>query len=238
MRAVIEAMGGSTRTSRGAGSPTRRQIPLRSIPAPHSLSERRRSKITVKIDGVAYHTTEVFDTFFWFVCERHQAFRRRLEGQEWPWTEDATLLSHRFINVFRVYDRLTQYVLSHVIGSGRRTLADAFFRVLLFRTFGRIDIWEYLEEQLGIIAADSFDADVYDRLLSRRIDAGHSLYQAAYIMPAPSLGYEKNHSNHLRLIEIMMSLRVYDKLKRMYHLKDAHGYLLIYPSMGDFTAMQ
>ena len=190
------------------------------------------------IDDSTFRTSEVFDTFFWFVCERHQAFRRRLDGQEWPWTEDATLSSHRFINVFRVYDRLTQYVLTHVIGSGNWTLEDAFFRVLVFRTFGKIETWEFLEQELGAITAVGFDPAVYDSVLTHLANEGRALYQAAYIMPAPPLGYDKNHSNHLRLIQIMMRLRVYDKLKRMQHLKDAHGYLILYPSMGEFTTMQ
>ena len=140
--------------------------------------------------------------------------------------------------MFRVYDRLTQYVLTHVIGTGNHSLEDAFFRVLVFRTFGKIETWEHLEEQLGTITAGGFDASVYDRILSRLVDAGRTLYQGAYIMPAPSLGYEKNHSNHLRLIHIMMLLRVCEKIKGMQHLKDAHGYLLLFPSMGEFTAMQ
>lgn len=191
-----------------------------------------------KIEGITFHPSEVFDTFFWFVCEQHQAFCQRLEGQEWPWTEDTTLSSYRFINVFRVYDRLMQYVLTHVIGTSNHPLEDAFFRVLVFRTFGKIETWEHLEEQLGTITAGGFDAGVYDRVLSRLVDTGRTLYQGAYFMPAPSLEYEKNHSNHLRLIHVMMLLRVCEKIKGMQHLKDAHGYLLLFPSMGEFTAMQ
>ena len=86
--------------------------------------------------------------------------------------------------------------------------------------------------------AVGFDPAVYDSVLTHLANEGRALYQAAYIMPAPPLGYDKNHSNHLRLIQIMMRLRVYDKLKRMQHLKDAHGYLILYPSMGEFTTMQ
>ena len=216
---------------------------LAAIPAPHSPSTRagdkKKAHFKVEIDGEMYKVSEVFRTFFWFVCERHRVFLRRLAGHDFPWTEDTILASHPFINVFRVFDRNTQYILQHVIGEEDAfSLRDAFFRVVLFRTFNKIETWQHLEKKLGPLTADRFDVVKYDSVLSRAMDSGMALYSCAYIMPAPPLGQMRNHSNHLRLIDAMLSLKVYDKLKKMKHLKDAHGYITLFPSMGDFMAMQ
>lgn len=213
---------------------------LRPISASRTRLERgKKVKLRVAIDGETYQASEVFETFFWFVCERHLVLQRRLSGEAAPWTEDSILASHPFVNVFRVFDRNTQFILKEVIGMGRaHSLRDGFFRVLLFRTFNKVETWQYLQRKLGPLMADNFDVVKYDRLLTRAMDSGMSLYNAAYIMPAPTLGYVRNHSNHLRLIDTMMSLKAYDKLKKMEHLKDAHGYITLFPSMGEFMAMQ
>lgn len=203
---------------------------LRSAPAVREVKRIAVGERTLKV-------SKVFRLFFWFVCERHRVFQRRLAGEPAPWTDDDALASHPYINVFRVLDRTSQYILTNVIGGTKHTLKDAFFRVLLFRTFNRIDTWEYLEEKRGSLTCDDFDVQEYECLLEA---VTGSLYSGAYIMPAPvkEFGYRTNPQNHLRLIDLMMSLKVYDKLKRMKHLKDAHGYLCLFPSMGDFIAMQ
>ena len=209
-----------------------------SIPAPHSPDAPAvRVVKNIIVGGDTLKVSKVFRLFFWFVCERQRVFERRLAGEPAPWTDDEALASHPYINVFRVLDRTSQYILTHVICDEQYTLEDAFFRVLLFRTFNRIETWEYLEEQRGSLTWADFDVLEYERLLDA-LDG--PLYSGAYIMPAPvrEFGYPTNHQCHLRLIDLMMSLKVYKKLERMKHLKDAHGYLCLFPSMGDFMAMQ
>lgn len=125
-----------------------------------------------------------------------------------------------------------------MIGKGEFDLRDAFFRVILFRTFNKVETWELLEANFGQLTAAHFDVEGYDALLEATIKSGTAVYGAAYIMPAPSFGFTRNHSNHLRLIAIMLSLRVYDKIKDIKHMKDAHGYIMLFPSMGEFTALQ
>ncbi|NTG87970.1 hypothetical protein G6L85_16845 [Agrobacterium rhizogenes] len=46
--------------------------------------------------------------------------------------------------------------------------------------------------------------------LGRMMAAGHMVYSAAYIMPAPKLGFVRKHANHLALIKMMMD----DRLQR------------------------
>ncbi|THH02706.1 hypothetical protein EW026_g191 [Hermanssonia centrifuga] len=151
--------------------------------------------------------------------------------------DDPILAAYPFTNVFRVLDRNSQYILQNVIQKGSQDLHEAFFRVLLFRTFNKIETWEFLEESLGTITWKDFNLQKYDRVLSS-VDG--AVYNSVYIMPAPgrAFGFDRNYLNHLRLIDLMMAEKLADELQQMKHLKDAHGRVCLYPSMGEFTAMQ
>ncbi|KAI0761885.1 hypothetical protein BC629DRAFT_1252042, partial [Irpex lacteus] len=191
---------------------------------------------TATIDGLKFQLSDVFRVFFPFVSERHAIFKRRLAGEPEPWTDDPILGQYPFTNMFRILDRNSQYILRNVIRKGSQDLNDMFFRVLLFRTFNKIETWETLEKKLGPLTWDSFNVVKYERALS---SVKGALYNAAYIIPSPKLGYEKNHQNHLRMIETMMAVdRLPEELAKLKHLKDVHGRIQMYSSMGDFMAMQ
>lgn len=182
---------------------------------------------------------EIFDTFFWFLAERHRIHCLRVAGLSPPWTEDQILVEFAFTNIFRVFDRVTQYVLRNVVKRGPGNLEDDVFRVLLFRTFNSIDTWEMLEEELGEISWRSFDLAKYERVLRKGAQRG-ALYGHAYIIPATDLGgpQGRNYENHLRLIKLMMDQDLPKKLQRFEYLRDAHGYICLYPMIGSFTGFQ
>src|SRR2546427_9754394 len=90
----------------------------------------------------------VYDTFWRFAAERQRIFFARLEGQPAPWTSDPILREHKFTNAYRASDRVSQYLIRHVIYSGRRDLKEVFFRVVLFKLFNKIETWELLRDQL------------------------------------------------------------------------------------------
>ena len=201
---------------------------------------RRRNNVqrprTANIDGEKYPLSDVFRVFFPFVAERHSIFRKRLAGLPQPWTDDPIMEQFPFTNVFRVLDRNSQYILRNVIRKGSQALNEMFFRVLLFRTFNKIETWELLDRKLGPLTWKSFSVKKYEEVLSRVYTA---LYNPAYIIPSPKLGHEKNYQNHLRMIEIMMAVdRLPTELAKLKHLKDVHGRIRMYWSMGDFMAMQ
>ncbi|KAI0792089.1 hypothetical protein C8Q75DRAFT_754443 [Abortiporus biennis] len=194
----------------------------------------------VSFAGQKFQTSPVFDTFWWFVAERHCIHQRRVQGEEKPWTEDPILSKYPFTNVYRVYDRVTQFVLNQVIEKGDQGLRESFFRVTLFRTFNKISTWEHLQSCLGdpFLTWRRFDIKKYEEVLRDFDDEGNTIYGKAYIMPAPKFGHSKNYENHLRLIKVMMEDRLPEELSKLKHLKDAHGRIGIYPSMGDFMALQ
>lgn len=187
-------------------------------------------------------TTEVFDTYWKFAAERQCVFLKRLQGRELPWTQDPILSKHRFTNVYRVTDRVSQYLIQNVIYA--KHLPDSsqeiLFRVLLFKLFNKIETWEMLTSEFGSLTWEDYNFKRYDNALSKTINGGKKIYSAAYIMPSGGsyFGLERKHSNHLKLIEHMVKNRCDERLMSSRRMQDAFEILKGYPSLGDFLAYQ
>ena len=184
--------------------------------------------------------TEVYDTFWRFAAERLQMYQRRLRGQAGPWTEDPILGAHRFTNVYRASDRVSQHLIQEVqYGEGRSPAPDEiFFRTMLFKFFNRIETWDALEARLGRLAWQSVDLDQVVSALDDISARGGRLYSAAYIMPSPALGHVRKHANHVALLARMMDDRLAGRIERMGSLEDVYLALLGYPGLGPFLAFQ
>lgn len=186
-------------------------------------------------------TSEVFDTYWKFAYERHEVYFRRLEGWSPPWTADPILRSYRFTSAYRAADRVSQYLIRHVlyVDGGVGGPADLLFRVLVFKFFNRISTWELLSRAVGGVRWSTYSFREYDRVLTRAIDAGQPIYSAAYIMPACStLADGRKHRGHLRLIEKMVADGLADRLAVASGMAEAFALIRAYPMMGDFLAFQ
>ena len=112
----------------------------------------------VNIDGLKLHPSPILATFFTFASERYLVHCRRLAGApQSEWTQDPILQQYPFTNVFRVFDRVTQYILLEVIQKGDQSLHEQCFRLMLFRSFNKIETWEYLLENFGDLTWREFD---------------------------------------------------------------------------------
>jgi hypothetical protein len=182
--------------------------------------------------------TKVFCTYWWFAQERQSIFFGKIrDPRAGTWTCDATLRAHKFTNTYRASDRVSQYLIANVIGSG--SVEDVFFRTMLFKIFNKIGTWEILRRKLGQISWRSYDFENYDAVLSEAIESGTAIYSAAYIMPSPAFGHPRKHSNHLRLIEKMMNERLPERLHtRATDMAHAFATIRSYPGIGDFLAYQ
>lgn len=183
-------------------------------------------------------TTPVFDTYWRFASERQEVFMRRVLGKRPPWTADPILGGHRFTNVYRASDRVSQYLIRHVIYDGSQRPEQVFFRTILFKLFNRIETWENLRSKLGALCWRSYSFDAYATVLDGLLNEGERVYSAAYIMPSPAFGSPRKHRNHLRLIEYMMADGAPKKLAKVGSLRGAFELLRGYPSLGDFLAFQ
>lgn len=182
--------------------------------------------------------TAVFDTYWRFAARRQQIFEKRVAGEYPPWTDDPILARHRFTNVYRASDRVSQFLIRDVAYAGSQEPEELLFRVLLFKLFNRIETWTYLEEHLGTICWRTFDVDRYDKLLTAARCQGQRIYSAAYIMPSPKLGATSKHTNHLRLIQKMMKDDLAARIADAASLEEVYNLLSAYPSIGRFLAFQ
>ena len=184
--------------------------------------------------------TEVYDSFWRFASERLGVYWRRLAGEAGPWTDDPILLAHRFTNVYRACDRVSQYLIREVqYGPGRSQAPDeVFFRTILFKLFNRIETWELLEARLGRLSWQATDLDAAARVLDEALGKGRRVYSAAYIMPSPAFGHARKHANHLALLARMMADSLAGRLQCLPSLAEVYRALLAYPGLGPFLAFQ
>ena len=184
--------------------------------------------------------TVVFDTFWWFAAERLSMYYRRLQRSSMPWTYDSILSSYRFTNTYRAADRVTQYLIREIQYNPNRSQAphELFFRTLLFKIFNKIETWEALEQKHGPIVWESVDLNSVDQTLTELRARGTRVYSAAYIMPTPRLGSPQKHTNHLKLIGMMMDDRLPERIQRAPDLPTVYTTLMDYPSLGPFLSFQ
>lgn len=184
--------------------------------------------------------TEVFDTYWRFAAERQNIFFRRLEGTPLPWTADPILGKYKFTNAYRASDRVSQYLIKHVMYQGDDSPTELFFRILLFKIFNRIETWELLEQQLGALRYSEYSFERYDAVLTEAMDQGHTIFSAAYIMPSGGTapGHSKKHRNYLKLLENMLEDAVPLRMMEMRSMRQAFELLRSYPMLGDFLAYQ
>ncbi len=184
--------------------------------------------------------TVVFDTYWRLAAERQAIFVRRLNGLPSPWTEDPILQSYKFTNAYRASDRVSQYLMKHVIYSGDQSPEEVFFRTLLFKIFNRIGTWELLRERLGAVTYSGFSVERYRSILDTAMADGSRLYSAAYIMPpgARFFGYGRKHANHLALLDRLMKDGVPLRIAETTSMQKAFHLLRSYPMMGNFLAYQ
>jgi hypothetical protein len=185
-------------------------------------------------------TTEVFDTYWRFAAERQSIFFKRFRSESQPWTEDNILMTFKFTNAYRASDRVSQYLIKHVIYEGDQEPCELLFRILLFKTFNKIETWNLLTKNLGVISWKEYNYRDYDQILSKSHQEKRTIYSSAYIMPAGghSFGYDLKHRNHLRLIEKMLRENLSKRITKAKSMQEVFEILRSYPMIGDFLAYQ
>ncbi len=163
---------------------------------------------------------------------------RRAQGEAPPWTTDPVISAHRFTNAYRASDRVSQYLIRHVIYEGSAVAEEVFFRTLLFKLFNRIETWKELTAKLGLPSWKAYDFERYAAVLDSMYQRGERVYSAAYIMPPPSFGHGRKHRNHLQLLEHMMRDKAPKHIAGADSLETVFETLRRYRSMGPFLAFQ
>jgi hypothetical protein len=182
----------------------------------------------------------VYDTYWRFAAERQHIFFRRQKKKAGPWSDDDILQHHKFTNVYRITDRVSQYLLREVINLGDQEPRELLFRILLFKLFNKIETWESLQKRIGELRADSFRFQDYNEVLLAIKNSSKPIYSGAYIMASAKsrFGYDLKHQNHLKLIEMILEKPIYETILQSCSLEKLYLTLKNLPSIGSFLAFQ
>jgi alpha-glutamyl/putrescinyl thymine pyrophosphorylase clade 1 len=234
----------TTFAGRKRGRPPR--IPNANAPARAQCDDtappKPRNPAILSLHLAPAKVTAVFESYWRFAAERQRIFFRRLQGAAWPWTDDRILGAFKFTNAYRASDRVSQYLIRHVIYRDDLPSdpTETIFRILLFKIFNKIETWKLFEAALGEIRHAGYSFARYDAILSGAMQRGERIYSAAYIMPPGSsaFGHKSKHQNHLSLLETMMANRLPEGLVAAQTMQKGFELLRAYPTIGDFLAYQ
>jgi hypothetical protein len=201
-----------------------------------------KSNLVIYIPLSPAKTTDVYDSYWKFAALRQDAFFSRVEQSPYPWSADPILNQYKFTNAYRAADRVSQYLIKEVIYN--KDLPDSpkeiLFRIMLFKLFNKIETWELLKKHFGPLTYECYNFKHFDRVLHQMISSGKRIYSAAYIMPSGGaiFGYERKHSNHLKLIEMIIDNETDERLIEAKTMQKAFEILKEFPGFGDFLAYQ
>lgn len=113
------------------------------------------------------------------------------------------MASKKLCNAYRASDRISQYLIRHVIdGDREHSPDDVFLRIVLFRLFSKQSTWELLEQENGGVCRAALDVDRLGDVLARRRESA-PIYTAAFILAPPAYGHAAKHRNNLALVDAM-----------------------------------
>ena len=206
------------------------------------LQLKHKKGLTVYVPLSPAKTTEVYDSYWKFAAIRQEVFFNRLEGKPFPWSTDPIISRFKFTNVYRAADRVSQYLIKNVIYKSDlpNSPKEVLFRILLFKLFNKIETWELLGSEIGDLTFENYNFKKYDNILTEAMACGERIYSAAYIMPSGKsyFGFLRKHSNHLKLIELIIKKNTPEKLSSAKSMQQVFEILKEFPGLGDFLAYQ
>lgn len=177
------------------------------------------------------------DLFWKFITERQQIwFRRVVENEPLPWTDDEILNNYRFTNVYRQLDPGTQYVIQDILEteSSRR---NKIFNVMMYRLIGRLETHKFL----GFQQLESFEPSEFEERLKRRRDVnGEKIFTGAYMVAGYSrMGSSDKVENVAALFgEIASHEEYFQQLVLADSAKEAYDLIRKQPGFGNFLSYQ
>ncbi len=187
---------------------------------------------------------EAFRYYFHFMEQRMNIFWARYNNEIYPWTDDSILLCHKFTNVYRSCDRVSQYLIRNVIYNEHNSVfseEDILLRILIFKVFNRVDTWEYIETNIGELSLRTFDVSALSKLLSERI-ASQPIFNSAYLMTGSHSDYLQYGSKHERWLQMIQEKfikeKLFTKIIKAKSLKEIFDFLSMCPFIGNFLAYQ
>ena len=180
--------------------------------------------------------------YFYFMQERMNIFWNRCNSS-FPLTKDPILTKYKFTNVYRVCDRVSQYLISRIIYSKDNVIndKDLLLQILVFKIFNRIETWEYLIHEFGPIRVDNFDVKKISDILTIR-QQSCPIFSNAYMMTGSHKRYNHLSTKHEKWLtmvkEEFLAGRIIDEIISSKSLKDLYNTLHGCSFIGSFLAYQ
>lgn len=196
----------------------------------------------IQVEMVVQFRDEAFQYYFYFMQERMARFWFRY-GKKSFYTPDAILDTYKFTNVYRSCDRVSQYLIRHVIYRDDLSARpeDICLRILVFKIFNRIETWEFISERYGEICCDTFSADDLSQLLSKRQKAV-PIFSNAYMMTGSHHKYAYLSSKHAKWLQMLEDEMImeggFQDVLETDSLEDVYRRLRKRSFLGDFLAYQ
>lgn len=157
---------------------------------------------------------------------------------------DEIFKTYKFTNVFRASDRVSQYLINHVIYNPAysKQEEDVIFRILLFKIFNKTSTWKlfisHWQQDLTLdLFKDNFDN--FCDFTTRLRDEGQTIFSNAYIMPSGFYGFKYKASNLFAwLRRMLIEDQGVKKLMLMKSMKEVVKFMQSYPLIGPFLAYQ
>lgn len=187
---------------------------------------------------------EAFRYFFYFMEERMNIFWEKYYSPQNLLTKDKVFIKHKFTNVYRASDRVSQYLINNVIYNKNyidNSAEDILLRILIFKVFNKIETWEFLTSKIGEVSVKNFDPEKISSLLSERIKST-PIFNSAYLMTGSHKDFSNIISKHARWLKMIEKYFIKDKLflkiSNSKSLEDIYLYLTSCPFIGDFLGYQ
>ena len=178
-----------------------------------------------------------WDELMWFCRERQDIYTRKEAGQPAPWTDDVTLQTKKFCNIFRDQDRLSVFIKDWIRGTDERFLNLLYARFACRQSIlerGYLESFvpdEYIAMINGISGGKIYDKDGKPK--SNRNPVWGCPYQVSSSFH--KLGYTSREDmiiNHLpevsdALLDIVMDIKPGEDLKDsgcLANMKEALGF--------------
>jgi len=180
---------------------------------------------------------DALDLFWRFITERQQVWYRRIvEEQQPPWTDDDILEEYRFTNVYRELDPGTQYVIQYILEADA-SRQDKIFNVMLYRLIGRLETHDFL----GFQSLDDFDAAEFEAQLKHRRDhLEETVFTGAYMVSGYNqMGSSDKVENVTALFdELTADPEFFDQVLTADSLEDAYDQIRAQNGFGNFLSYQ
>lgn len=184
----------------------------------------------------------VFSYYFYFIQERMNMFWRRCESKR-ILTNDPILREYKFTNVYRACDRVSQYLLRHVIYNNVEMYSpeDMLLRILVFKIFNKIETWEYLKQVYGEITIHHLDVKKISFFLSER-QRYAPIFNNAYMMTGSHKRYDYLSTKHEKWLTMVkdefLGAGVVTKILKAKSLEEVYTLLRGCSFLGGFLAYQ